>query len=102
MLDAQSKDSGTSLDGTPHANYSDNRFVIHARETAVPNSDQLEKTICEIASEFAPPGTKGLVRGTCLNLLDAESSVSESNDTVCVTTTDWLGHDTTTCSRKEP
>ena len=59
------------------------------------------KTICELASEFTPPGTQGIVRGTCKKLTGSDKVTTTTKKATCTTTTTWFGCDTTHCERND-
>ena len=66
-------------------------------------ADKVLRTICDIASEFAPPGTKKIANGVCKNLTgSSRSTSSDKSGITCVTETGWLGGQKTTCSTNKP
>jgi len=70
-------------------------------EINVPKAPAGKPSICEIASEFAPPGTRAVVQGVCRHVLGQEKVIThEDKGITCFNETDWWGNQKNYCVPK--
>ncbi len=64
--------------------------------------NKASRTVCEIISEFAPTGFKGVTKGVCNKVLSSSKQQTYSDDRiVCVSDVNWLGREKSYCVIKE-